>query len=132
MFIQRIKRWSLQIRSHAQKYFLKVQKNGTSEHVPPPRPKRKAAHPYPQKASKNGKNVSVLFCLVSIFIELFSFSFFLKMCQLHCHHKQPRNFNLHPVFLNWVIESGWIHLQCLGALPQVQPCLRGPKILFYQ
>ncbi|RWR87831.1 SANT/Myb domain-containing protein [Cinnamomum micranthum f. kanehirae] len=43
----------LQIRSHAQKYFLKVQKNGTSEHVPPPRPKRKAAHPYPQKASKN-------------------------------------------------------------------------------
>ncbi|XP_039124316.1 protein REVEILLE 6-like isoform X3 [Dioscorea cayenensis subsp. rotundata] len=43
----------LQIRSHAQKYFLKVQKNGTSEHVPPPRPKRKAAHPYPQKANKN-------------------------------------------------------------------------------
>ncbi|KAK6142772.1 hypothetical protein DH2020_023120 [Rehmannia glutinosa] len=44
----------LQIRSHAQKYFLKVQKNGKSEHVPPPRPKRKAAHPYPQKAPKNG------------------------------------------------------------------------------
>ncbi|KAF5940864.1 hypothetical protein HYC85_022031 [Camellia sinensis] len=40
--------------NHAQKYFLKVQKNGTIEHVPPPRPKHKAAHPYPQKAPKNG------------------------------------------------------------------------------
>jgi SHAQKYF class myb-like DNA-binding protein len=42
----------IQIRSHAQKYFLKAQKNGTGEHLPPPRPKKKAAHPYPHKASK--------------------------------------------------------------------------------
>ncbi|KAM1149658.1 hypothetical protein ACFX15_029587 [Malus domestica] len=41
-----------EIRSHAQEYFLKVQKSGTIAHVPPSRPKRKAAYPYPQKALK--------------------------------------------------------------------------------
>ncbi|KAI7996254.1 Protein REVEILLE 8 [Camellia lanceoleosa] len=30
-----------------------VKKNGTIEHVPPPRPKHKAARPCPQKAPKN-------------------------------------------------------------------------------
>eukprot|EP00026_Physarum_polycephalum_P010788 Phypoly_transcript_10968.p1 GENE.Phypoly_transcript_10968~~Phypoly_transcript_10968.p1 ORF type:complete len:327 (+),score=63.88 Phypoly_transcript_10968:45-983(+) len=45
----------IQIRSHAQKYFLKVQKNNTGERIPPPRPKRKAVQPYPQ----NPKNESI-------------------------------------------------------------------------
>lgn len=34
---------AVQIRSHAQKYFQKVMKNKTGEHIPPPRPKRKGA-----------------------------------------------------------------------------------------
>lgn len=65
----------LQIRSHAQKYFLKVQKNGTSEHVPPPRPKRKAAHPYPQKASKNGLDCSIWELLYFIFSFAYGIQF---------------------------------------------------------
>ncbi|KAH1073692.1 hypothetical protein J1N35_026020 [Gossypium stocksii] len=48
----------IQIHSHAQKFFLKVQQSGISEHVPPTRPKRKAAHGYPQKAPKNATVVS--------------------------------------------------------------------------
>jgi len=39
----------IQIRSHAQKYFIKVAKNNTGERIPPPRPKRKSIQPYPQK-----------------------------------------------------------------------------------
>ncbi|KAK4795882.1 hypothetical protein SAY86_028208 [Trapa natans] len=45
----------IQIRSHAQKYSGKIKKNGVKGHLPPPRPKRKAAHPYHQKASKNAQ-----------------------------------------------------------------------------
>jgi hypothetical protein len=57
-----------QIRSHAQKYFLKVQKNGTGEHLPPPRPKRKAAHPYPQKAPKSGLYISTTYLIGMTFV----------------------------------------------------------------
>lgn len=35
----------MQIRSHAQKYFQKVQKTGSTEPIPPPRPKRKPSDP---------------------------------------------------------------------------------------
>jgi SHAQKYF class myb-like DNA-binding protein len=47
----------IQIRSHAQKYFLKVQKNNTGERIPPPRPKRKAVQPYPQNPKSETINV---------------------------------------------------------------------------
>ena len=49
---------AVQIRSHAQKFFTKLereQQNGTGGGhgivVPPPRPKRKPSHPYPRKAA---------------------------------------------------------------------------------
>jgi len=47
---------AVQIRSHAQKFFSRLerekQSGNTSEelHIPPPRPKRKPPHPYPRKA----------------------------------------------------------------------------------
>ncbi|KAK9916989.1 hypothetical protein WJX75_009549 [Coccomyxa subellipsoidea] len=36
-----------QVRSHAQKFFLKLEKSGQVAVVPPPRPKKRAAKPYP-------------------------------------------------------------------------------------
>ena len=51
---------AVQIRSHAQKFFTKIERegktgkdgkpNGLAIHIPPPRPKRKPNHPYPKKA----------------------------------------------------------------------------------
>ncbi|CEP00703.1 unnamed protein product (mitochondrion) [Plasmodiophora brassicae] len=38
----------IQIRSHAQKYFLKMQKSGKQDCIPPPRPKRRSKKPYPK------------------------------------------------------------------------------------
>mmetsp|Transcript_3584 Transcript_3584/g.8489 ORF Transcript_3584/g.8489 Transcript_3584/m.8489 type:complete len:355 (-) Transcript_3584:322-1386(-) len=43
----------IQIRSHAQKYFLKMQKLGKLDCIPPPRPKRRSQNPYPR--NRDGK-----------------------------------------------------------------------------
>ncbi|XP_062226554.1 uncharacterized protein LOC133924844 [Phragmites australis] len=62
---------TVQIRSHAQKFFSKVIRQSSGDdnciaaapqiQIPPPRPKRKPAHPYPRKlGSSPGKDVSAL------------------------------------------------------------------------
>ncbi len=47
-----------QVRSHAQKYFLKLEKNGNTEEVPPARAKRPATKPYPIKSGAEGSHRS--------------------------------------------------------------------------
>ncbi|GAQ85812.1 LATE ELONGATED HYPOCOTYL [Klebsormidium nitens] len=53
---------AVQIRSHAQKFFSKLEREGSTANpassapeidIPPPRPKRKPSHPYPRKAGGN-------------------------------------------------------------------------------
>lgn len=44
----------LQIRSHAQKHFGKVTKYKTGEYIPPPRPKKRSALPYPRNRFSAG------------------------------------------------------------------------------
>ncbi|KAK9831489.1 hypothetical protein WJX81_001358 [Elliptochloris bilobata] len=52
---------AVQIRSHAQKFFTKVEKYGGPEdeiHIPPPRPKRKPSKPYPRKSAAGGSSAA--------------------------------------------------------------------------
>lgn len=45
----------IQIRSHAQKYFLKMQKMGLGDKIPKARPKKKASRPYPRSSGSSHK-----------------------------------------------------------------------------
>eukprot|EP00241_Pyramimonas_parkeae_P015038 CAMPEP_0114310632 /NCGR_PEP_ID=MMETSP0059-20121206/19360_1 /TAXON_ID=36894 /ORGANISM="Pyramimonas parkeae, Strain CCMP726" /LENGTH=979 /DNA_ID=CAMNT_0001434683 /DNA_START=138 /DNA_END=3078 /DNA_ORIENTATION=- len=45
----------IQIRSHAQKYFLKMERTGKAEQVPPPRPKRKSSRPHAKSQENRNK-----------------------------------------------------------------------------
>mmetsp|Transcript_36879 Transcript_36879/g.59116 ORF Transcript_36879/g.59116 Transcript_36879/m.59116 type:complete len:392 (+) Transcript_36879:74-1249(+) len=48
----------IQIRSHAQKYFLKMQKLGKLDCIPPPRPKRRSRNPYPKNREQKKKEAA--------------------------------------------------------------------------
>lgn len=98
----------LQIRSHAQKYFLKVQKNGTVAHVPPPRPKRKAAHPYPQKESKNGLLLfhTMMFCFLKA-QHARSWHAAFWVLQFWCHYQLPWHMFLPcgmKISCSWILD----------------------------
>lgn len=43
-----------QIRSHAQKFFLKLEKDGQEQVIPPPRPKKRPVRPYSHKQPDDG------------------------------------------------------------------------------
>lgn len=106
----------LQIRSHAQKYFLKVQKNGTIAHVPPPRPKRKASHPYPQKAPKNGLSL-IYYCHCDSFLYFINFlhNFLLFVNSLSSFSATARVYGLSffsEPSCTWVSFVGWDFHAC--------------------
>lgn len=124
-----------QIRSHAQKYFLKVQKSGTSEHLPPPRPKRKAAHPYPQKAPKNGRYIeSLLFTsgLCLLYESWNNTGFYFCIYQLLLHPKSQGHCNLPLLLLTQHTFIAQIHHLCLEHQLLVCLCHLGTTMLNHQ
>lgn len=67
--------------------------------MPPPRPKRKAAHPYPQKASKNGWPPSYLLDCISILNLICYFAdtaVLVPLQALVAHHPSISAFTIMP------------------------------------
>ena len=48
------RRFLPQIRSHAQKFFLKLEKDGQEQVIPPPRPKKRPVRPYSHNQPEEG------------------------------------------------------------------------------